>query len=171
MGDGSGLGPIGSSKIIKIYILISDFILRTIFYEKLILQRATRQQQFSNRTDGKKPLKQDVLLSRKLGILNVVDAMELPPEIVYPIYMAASSDCQELVVKRGEDLLKKKASNTNLDDPDLIKRLLSLFIDTTISLSLVFLLLLVVQWPLEEHEMRFRAMNDIVNPPMALPNP
>uniref|UniRef100_A0A7N0UGU9 Proteasome-associated protein ECM29 homolog n=1 Tax=Kalanchoe fedtschenkoi TaxID=63787 RepID=A0A7N0UGU9_KALFE len=85
----------------------------------------------SNRIDGKKPLKQDALLSRKLGILNVVEAMELPSEIVYPIYMAASSDCQELVVKRGEDLLKKKASNANLDDPDLIKRLLSLFIGTT----------------------------------------
>ncbi|CAM8919803.1 unnamed protein product [Rhodiola kirilowii] len=87
----------------------------------------------SNRVDGKKPLTRDVLLNRKLGILNVVEAMELPPETVYPIFLAASSDSQELVIKRGEDLLKKKASNANMDDADMIKRLLSLFIGSSTS--------------------------------------
>lgn len=28
----------------------------------------------------------------QLGILNVVEAMELDPEVVYPIYLAASAD-------------------------------------------------------------------------------
>lgn len=34
---------------------------------------------------------------------------------------------QELVSKRGEELLKKIASGTNLDDPKLINRLFLLF--------------------------------------------
>lgn len=34
---------------------------------------------------------------------------------------------QEPVAKRGEELLKKKASGTNMDDPKLINRLFLLF--------------------------------------------
>jgi proteasome component ECM29 len=34
---------------------------------------------------------------------------------------------QEPVVKRGEELLKKKGSGANLDDPNLINKLFLLF--------------------------------------------
>ncbi|KAF2291948.1 hypothetical protein GH714_042290 [Hevea brasiliensis] len=85
----------------------------------------------SDRVTGKHPLKSDVLLMRKLGILNVIEAMELDPEVVYPIYLAASADCQEPVIKKGEELLKKKASTANFDDPKLMKKLFLLFNGTT----------------------------------------
>ncbi|KAK9274184.1 hypothetical protein L1049_018998 [Liquidambar formosana] len=81
----------------------------------------------TDRVTGKHPLKSDTLLTRKLGILNVIEAMELAPELVYPLYVAACVDCQEPVVKRGEELLKKKASGASLDDPKLINKLFLLF--------------------------------------------
>uniref|UniRef100_A0A0E0MJD0 Uncharacterized protein n=1 Tax=Oryza punctata TaxID=4537 RepID=A0A0E0MJD0_ORYPU len=81
----------------------------------------------SDRVTGKQPLKGDTLTSRKLGILNVIEAMQLAPEIVYPLYLAAASDSQESVTKRGEELLKRKASAVNLEDSNLIKRLFTLF--------------------------------------------
>ncbi|MFS8035264.1 putative armadillo-like helical, proteasome component Ecm29 [Helianthus anomalus] len=81
----------------------------------------------SNRVLGKTPLNHDMLLIRKLGLLNVVDVMELPVELVYPLYVAACADRHEPVIKRGEELLKKKASGVNLDDPKLINRLFLLF--------------------------------------------
>lgn len=81
----------------------------------------------SNRVTGKHPLKSDDLLMRKLGILNVVENMELASELVYPLYLVACADWQEPVVKRGEELLKKKASGANLDDTNLINRLFLLF--------------------------------------------
>lgn len=80
-----------------------------------------------NRVTGKQQLQNNELLLRKLGILNVIQAMELNPELVYPLYVAASVDCEEPVVKRGEELLKKKASGANLDDLNLMKRLFLLF--------------------------------------------
>ncbi|KAK4856778.1 hypothetical protein QYF36_021086 [Acer negundo] len=85
----------------------------------------------ANRVTGKHPLKNDVILRIKLGILNVIEAMTLDPELVYPLYMSASVDCQEPVVKRGEELMKKKASGANLDDPILINRLFFLFNGTS----------------------------------------
>ncbi|KAM0057039.1 putative armadillo-like helical, proteasome component Ecm29 [Helianthus debilis subsp. tardiflorus] len=81
----------------------------------------------SNRVMGKTPLSHDMLLIRKLGLLNVVDVMELPVELVYPLYVAACADRHEPVIKRGEELLKKKTSGVNLDDPKLINRLFLLF--------------------------------------------
>ncbi|XP_066339222.1 uncharacterized protein [Miscanthus floridulus] len=81
----------------------------------------------SERVTGKQPLKIDVLASRKLGILNVIEAMNFAPEIVYPLYLSASSDSQEPVSKKGEEFLKRKASTVNLEDPNLIKRLFTLF--------------------------------------------
>ncbi|CAN1830461.1 Proteasome adapter and scaffold protein ECM29 [Linum perenne] len=80
----------------------------------------------SNRVTGKNTLRMDVLLTMKLGILNVIEAIELPPELVYPLYLAASADIQEPVIKRGEQLLKKKAAGANLDDPNLLKKLFTL---------------------------------------------
>ncbi|KAF7850461.1 hypothetical protein BT93_L5473 [Corymbia citriodora subsp. variegata] len=80
----------------------------------------------ANRITGKKQLTNDTLRKRKLGILNVVEAMELTPEVVYPLYLAASADSEEAVKERGDALLKK-ASDANLDDPSLIKRLFLLF--------------------------------------------
>jgi proteasome component ECM29 len=81
----------------------------------------------ANRDIGKHQLKNDMLLTRKLGILNVIEAMELPPEMVYPLYVAACADWQEPVLKRGEELLKKRASGANLDDSNLMNRLFALF--------------------------------------------
>ncbi|KAI3814371.1 hypothetical protein L1987_19124 [Smallanthus sonchifolius] len=81
----------------------------------------------SNRVAGKTPLNHDMLLVRKLGLLNVVDVMELPAELVYPLYVAACADRHEPVIKRGEELLKKKTSGVNLDDAKLINRLFLLF--------------------------------------------
>ncbi|XP_030455687.1 uncharacterized protein LOC115676805 isoform X2 [Syzygium oleosum] len=85
----------------------------------------------ANRLTGKHQLTSNTLLMRKLGILNVVEAMELTPEVVYPLYLAASADSQEAVAMRGDELLKKKASGANFDDPSLIKRLFLLFNGST----------------------------------------
>ncbi|KAF8030993.1 hypothetical protein BT93_D0241 [Corymbia citriodora subsp. variegata] len=85
----------------------------------------------ANRITGKLQLTSNTLLMRKFGILNVVEAMELTPEVVYPLYLAASADSQEAVAVRGVELLKKKASGANFDDPSLIKRLFLLFNGST----------------------------------------
>lgn len=85
----------------------------------------------SNRVCGKQPLKSDALLTWKLGILNVAEAMNLTPEAAYPLYIASCADSQETVVKRGEELLKKKAFGVNLDDANLINRLFLLFNGST----------------------------------------
>ncbi|KAL9404798.1 hypothetical protein Peur_001770 [Populus x canadensis] len=85
----------------------------------------------SNRVAGKNPLKNEELLMRKLGVLNVVDAMELGPEPVYPLYLVASADSQEAVIKKGEELLRKKAASANLDDSNLMNKLFLLFNGTT----------------------------------------
>ncbi|CAA6669169.1 unnamed protein product [Spirodela intermedia] len=63
----------------------------------------------SDRVTGKLPLKGDLLIMRKIGILNVIDALNLHPDVVYPLYLAACSDSHESVVKRGEELLKTKS--------------------------------------------------------------
>ncbi|KAF7071734.1 hypothetical protein CFC21_076993 [Triticum aestivum] len=81
----------------------------------------------ADRVTGKLPLKGETLASRKLGILNVLEAMQLASEIVYPIYLAGASDSQESVAKRGDELLKRKASTANLEDAKLINRLFTLF--------------------------------------------
>ncbi|XP_030959197.1 proteasome adapter and scaffold protein ECM29 [Quercus lobata] len=81
----------------------------------------------ASRVSGKNQLKSDMLLTTKLGILNVIEAMEFAPELVYPIYVAACVDWQEPVVKRGEELLKKKGSGANLENPNLINKLFILF--------------------------------------------
>lgn len=89
-------------------------------------------------------------------MLNVIEAMQLAPEIVYPLYLAAASDrysdmilkvcinrcgivvvlifpilyfysSQESVVKKGEELLKRKSTGVNLEDTSLIKKLFTLF--------------------------------------------
>ncbi|XP_026417380.1 proteasome adapter and scaffold protein ECM29-like [Papaver somniferum] len=66
-------------------------------------------------------------LSLELGILHVVEALELSSELVYVIYLAACSDSYEPVIKRGEELLKRKAADANLEDPQLINKLFLLF--------------------------------------------
>ncbi|KAK9053492.1 hypothetical protein SSX86_030126 [Deinandra increscens subsp. villosa] len=81
----------------------------------------------SNRVAGKTPLNHEMLLVRKLGLLNVVDVMELPAELVYPLFVAACADRHEPVIKRGEELLKKRTSGVQLDDVKLINRLFMLF--------------------------------------------
>ncbi|KAJ8543860.1 hypothetical protein K7X08_025478 [Anisodus acutangulus] len=80
-----------------------------------------------DRVTGKQQLTSDYLRNVKLGILNIVQAMELPTELVYPLYVAASADCQESIVKRGEELQKKNASSVNLEDANLVSKLFVLF--------------------------------------------
>ncbi|BBH02426.1 ARM repeat superfamily protein [Prunus dulcis] len=110
--------------------LFLEFCLHTILYQQSSQSRECPPGLSIAQTHsvtGKQPLKSDILLTRKLGILNVIEAMELAPELIYPLYVAASVDCQEPVVKRGEELLKKKAAGANLDDSDLINTLFLLF--------------------------------------------
>ncbi|CAA3007764.1 proteasome-associated ECM29 homolog isoform X1 [Olea europaea subsp. europaea] len=83
------------------------------------------------RITGKQPLKNDMLQNRKLGMMNILVALELPPELVYPLYISACADSQESVVKKAEEVLKKNASGVNLDDPKLINKLFFLFNGTT----------------------------------------
>lgn len=45
----------------------------------------------------------------------------------FDIIFNADLSSQEAVVKRGEELIKKKASGVNLDDANLISRLFVLF--------------------------------------------
>ncbi|KAL3530047.1 hypothetical protein ACH5RR_009369 [Cinchona calisaya] len=80
-----------------------------------------------DRVSGKKTLTSDMLKNRKLGILNIIEAMQLPCEHVYPLYLAACADSQESVASRGDELLKKNASAANLDDTKLMSRLFLLF--------------------------------------------
>ncbi|KAL9260866.1 Proteasome adapter and scaffold protein ECM29-like protein [Drosera capensis] len=87
----------------------------------------------SDRVTGKQILTNEALLKRKLGIMTLIDGMELKAEAVYPIYLAACVDSQEAVAKRGEELLKKKGSVADLDNPVLIKLLFSLFNGTAVN--------------------------------------
>ncbi|XP_057801656.1 uncharacterized protein LOC131016878 isoform X2 [Salvia miltiorrhiza] len=64
-------------------------------------------------------------------MLNIIEALELQSELVYPIYIAACTDSHEPVIKKGEELLKKNASGVNLDDQNLINKLFLLFNGTT----------------------------------------
>ncbi|KAF5195325.1 Proteasome-associated ecm29, partial [Thalictrum thalictroides] len=117
--------------------LFLEFCLHTMLYQPpasqrpplrvFVLQILRLSSAQSDRITGKVPLRGDLLLMRKLGILNVVDALELAPEGVYPLYLAACSDSQETVIRRGEELLKRKATAVNLEDPELINRLFQLF--------------------------------------------
>ncbi|KAL8170504.1 hypothetical protein V2J09_022308 [Rumex salicifolius] len=81
----------------------------------------------AERVSGKKPLTYESLQNMKLGLLNVISSMELAAEIAYPIYLAACVDSQEAVVKKGEELLKRKCSVTDFDDSNLTKQLFFLF--------------------------------------------
>ncbi|XP_024030403.1 proteasome-associated protein ECM29 homolog [Morus notabilis] len=110
--------------------LFVEFCLHTILYQPSSQSRECPPGLSISQTNGvtgKQSLDRDVLLMRKLGILNVTEGMELAPELVYPLYLAASADYQEPIVKRGEELLRKKANGTNLDDSNLINKLFVLF--------------------------------------------
>ncbi|KAL9248317.1 hypothetical protein vseg_021654 [Gypsophila vaccaria] len=85
----------------------------------------------AERITGKQPIHNEFLLNQKLGILNVIDSMDLPAEMVYSIYLAACADSQEPVAKRGEELLKKKGFAADLDNQGLIKKLFLLFNGST----------------------------------------
>ncbi|CAN6357538.1 unnamed protein product [Urochloa humidicola] len=111
-------------------LVFSDFCFHTLLYQtppQGIGCPAGLSVAQADRVTGKLPLKGDILASRKLGILNVIEAMNFAPEVVYPLYVSAASDSQESVSKRGEELLKRKASTANLEDPNLIKKLFMLF--------------------------------------------
>ncbi|MED6198629.1 hypothetical protein PIB30_068265, partial [Stylosanthes scabra] len=117
--------------------LFIEFCLHTMLYQR-VSQRSGNGGGYpglsfvqANRVTGKQQLQRDEILLRKLGILNVIQAMDLSPELAYPLYIVASVDCEEPVVKRGEELLKKKASGANLDDLNLINRLFLLFNGTS----------------------------------------
>ncbi|KAL2510922.1 ARM repeat superfamily protein [Abeliophyllum distichum] len=111
-----------------------EFCLHTILYQPSPQSggyRAGLSTVQCERITGKQPLKSDMLQNRKLGMLNILVALELPPELVYPLYVSACVDSQESVVKKAEELLKKNASGVNLDDPNLISKLFFLFNGTT----------------------------------------
>ncbi|KAK9939418.1 hypothetical protein M0R45_016114 [Rubus argutus] len=112
-----------------------EFCLHTILYQQSSQRECPPGLSIAqtHRVTARQSLKSEILLTRKLGILNVIEAMELAPELVYPLYVTASIDCQEPVVKRGEELLKKKAAGANLDDSVLINRLFLLFNGTATS--------------------------------------
>ncbi|XP_048499629.1 uncharacterized protein LOC104890118 isoform X2 [Beta vulgaris subsp. vulgaris] len=104
-----------------------EFCLQTVLYQPSQRCPAGLSISQAERVTGKQPLKNEILLSRKLGILNVIESMDLSAEAVYPIYLAACADSQEPVAKRGEELLKKKGSVADLDNPILIRKLFLLF--------------------------------------------
>lgn len=81
----------------------------------------------AKQVQGKQVLKGEVLNVRKLGVLNYLGELELPADSVYPLYLVAASDGNERVSRRGEELLKRKASSANLEDLALIKQLFALF--------------------------------------------
>lgn len=112
-----------------------EFCLHTILYQQSSQRECPPGLSIAqtHRVTARQSLKSEILLTRKLGILNVIETMELAPELVYPLYVTASIDCQEPVVKRGEELLKKKAAGANLDDSVLINRLFLLFNGTATS--------------------------------------
>ncbi|KAL6564853.1 hypothetical protein OROMI_016303 [Orobanche minor] len=108
-----------------------EFCLHTILYQPSYSQSgrvpaglSTIQ---SERVTGKHAMSSDVLCNIKSGILNIVEALELPPESVHPIYIAACADSHESVLKKGEELLKKNTSRVNLDDLNLSSRMFLLF--------------------------------------------
>ncbi|XP_062082273.1 uncharacterized protein LOC133788708 [Humulus lupulus] len=110
--------------------LFVDFCLHTVLYQPSSQSRECSPGLSISQTigvTGKQSLDRDVVLTRKLGILNIVEVMELAPELVYPLYLAASVDFQDPVVKRGDELLRKKANGTNLDAINLINKLFLLF--------------------------------------------
>ncbi|XP_020599416.1 proteasome-associated protein ECM29 homolog isoform X2 [Phalaenopsis equestris] len=114
--------------------LFVEFCLHTILYQPPSLGvgcPAGLSLAQSDRITGKFPLKGDVLLKRKLGILHIIESMQLAPGLAYPLYLAAASDSQDPVAKRGEDLLKRRTAGVNLDDSDLIEKLFILFNGTT----------------------------------------
>ncbi|CAJ1971239.1 unnamed protein product [Sphenostylis stenocarpa] len=110
--------------------LFIEFCLHTILYQRVSQSGGVPpglSETQVNRVMGKQQLLSNEILPIKLGILNVIQAMELAPELIYPLYIAASVDCEEPVIKRGEELLKKKANGVNLDDLNLLNRLFLLF--------------------------------------------
>lgn len=110
--------------------MFAEFCLHTLLYQPSSTSGASPpglSVSQSNRVIGKNPLNHEMLLIRKLGLLNVIDVMELPAELVYPLYVAACVDRHEPVIKRGEELLKKKTSGVQLEDAKLINRLFLLF--------------------------------------------
>lgn len=89
----------------------------------------------AKRVSGKQILKGEDLVTRKLGVLNYLAELELPSDSVYPLYLVAASDGNERVSRRGEELLKRKASGANLEDLTLIKRLFAIFQGTVKSMN------------------------------------
>ncbi|GER40722.1 ARM repeat superfamily protein [Striga asiatica] len=108
-----------------------EFCLHAILYQPSSSQSGRPPAGLSNiqteRVTGKHAVSGDVLRNRKSGILNIIEALELPPESVHPIYIAACADSHDSVLKKGEELLKKNTSRVDLEDQTLIGRLFLLF--------------------------------------------
>ncbi|GAA0159929.1 scaffold/adaptor protein [Lithospermum erythrorhizon] len=110
--------------------IFHDFCLQTLLYQPTS-QSGSISAGLSisqrDRVTAKQPLSYDVITRRKLGILKIIEAMQQPLEVIYPLYIAAAADSQESVVKRGEELMKRNSSGVNFDDPNLISKLFLLF--------------------------------------------
>ncbi|KAL3683347.1 hypothetical protein R1sor_001369 [Riccia sorocarpa] len=82
----------------------------------------------ATRVRGKSVLRGEELVKRKLGLLNFVGDLELGADLLYPLFLVASVDNNEKVSKRGDELLKRKTTGVNLEDPNLIRRLLNIYL-------------------------------------------
>ncbi|KAH6555580.1 hypothetical protein KP509_1Z243200 [Ceratopteris richardii] len=103
-----------------------EFCLQTILYQSSTNISGLSKLQ-ACRVSGKEVLKGESLMRRKVGMLNVISELKLTAETLYPLLLVASVDSNETVSKRAEELLKKKATGVNLEDPTLIRKLFSMF--------------------------------------------
>ncbi|KAK9810293.1 hypothetical protein WJX72_008148 [[Myrmecia] bisecta] len=82
---------------------------------------------------GKNPPTGDVLVNRKLGILNFTAAAGLPPADVVLHYLVAATDSADAVSRRGDELLRKRCGldspkpAVDLEDKALVDKLFALF--------------------------------------------
>ncbi|GBG83689.1 hypothetical protein CBR_g37490 [Chara braunii] len=79
------------------------------------------------RVAGKRALNAEELGKRKFAIINVLNALDLSIELLYPTLLIASADSDSRVSRRAEEILKKRGGNVNLENVELIRQLLSMF--------------------------------------------
>ncbi|KAK9863656.1 hypothetical protein WJX84_005457 [Apatococcus fuscideae] len=87
--------------------------------------------------EGKTAPSGETVLARKLGVLNFIGAAGLPPGECLLLYVAAASNPQDAVARRGEELQKKQCPYdttkpaVDLEDAGLISSLMEAFLGTT----------------------------------------
>lgn len=76
----------------------------------------------------KERLRGGVLAVRKLGILLFNTTVNLPPVLLYPLYLVASTDSDDGVSRRGEELLKRSTPLVDMESKELIQPLFALYL-------------------------------------------